>query len=257
MFTNPVGVFSLSKREIYRFLTLAGQTVFPPIVSSGLFMYIFGVAIGSHIHFYGKDDLAYLSFIVPGLMTLHLVSSSYENTSSSLFIARWQNHIEEVLLAPLSYIEIVLGLLSGGVARGTIVCFGVFCVSQFFSPSIMAHPFLLLYFTITISIIFSCAGIMGALWSEDFGTLSIWNIYLIVPLVLLGGVFHPLNSLPAIVQNFAKFNPMFYLIEGVRYSVNGESDISIPLCAFISLSLASVFFFFTVYLFWSGYKLRK
>src|SRR3989338_6866819 len=132
MVVNPVGVLTLSKREIYRFITMAGQTIFPPLISSMLFMYIFGIAIGSRIDF-SSTGLSYLGFIVPGLMTMHLISSSYENTTSSLFIARWHNHIQEVLLSPLSYFEMVLGLLAGGVARGVIVLSGVYLISMIFT----------------------------------------------------------------------------------------------------------------------------
>src|SRR3989338_8817855 len=145
MVVNPVGVLTLSKREIYRFITCAGQTLFPPLMSSLLFMYIFGVAIGNRIDF-SSTGLSYLGFIVPGLMTMNLISSSYENTTSSLFIARWHNHIQEVLLAPLSYLEMVLGLLAGGVARGMLVCAGVYLVSLCFAPTGIHHPFFLLYF---------------------------------------------------------------------------------------------------------------
>ena len=256
MITNPLGVLALSKREIHRFLVVAGQTIFPPVVSSILFMYIFGFAIGNRIDV-SQTGLSYLNFLVPGLMALHLISSSYENTTSSLFIARWHNHIQEVLLSPLSYFEMVLGLLAGGVARGFIVCAGVFVAAQFIDPTNIRHSFVLLYFIITISIIFSCAGMMAALWAEDFGMLNMWAIYFITPLVILGGVFHPLSMLPDIIRKIALFNPMFYLIEGIRYSVTGISDASIPLCAFIALSLAGIFFLFTVYLFKIGYKLRK
>jgi len=218
-------------------------------------MYIFGVAIGSRIDFSGTG-LSYLGFIVPGLMTMHLISSSYENTTSSLFIGRWHNHIQEVLLAPLSYFEMVLGLLAGGVARGLVVCFGVYLVSLFFEPMTIAHPVLLVYFTIMISVIFACAGMMAALWAEDFGMLSMWNIYLIVPLVLMGGVFHPINLLPNMIQQISHFNPMSYLVSGVRYSVTGMTDVSLLASMCLSFVMAVSFFFLTVYLFKIGYKLR-
>jgi ABC-2 type transport system permease protein len=113
MITNPIGVLALSKREIVSVLSVASQTVFPPLVTSFLFMYIFGVTIGERMDF-SATGLSYLEFIVPGLMAMHLISASYENTCSSLFIARWHNHIQEVLLSPLSYFEMVLGLLAGG-----------------------------------------------------------------------------------------------------------------------------------------------
>ncbi len=255
LITNPIGVLSLSKREILRFLTVANQTVFPPIVSSTLFMYIFGVALGSRIDF-GLSGMTYLGFIVPGLMTMHLISSSYENTSSSLFIARWHNHIQEVLLSPLSYFEMVLGLLAGGVARGVVVLTGVYLISLIFTPIPIWHPFILIYFILMIAVIFSCAGMLGALWAEDFGMLSVWNIYLIIPLVLLGGVFHPIEMLPMPIQLISHFNPMFYLVQGVRFSVTGNIQTSLISCMLIALILALFLFYMTVYLFKIGYKLR-
>lgn len=255
MITNPIGVLALSRREIHRFLSVASQTIVPPLITSFLFMYIFGVAIGQRIDF-SSTGLSYFGFLVPGLMTMHLISSSYENTTSSLFIGRWHNHIQEVLLSPLSYFEMVLGLLAGGLTRGVIVCVGVYLISLAFGPMTIAHPFWLIFLMVTISVIFSCAGMMGALWAEDFNMLSVWNIYLIVPLVFLGGVFHPLKMLPPIAQVISHFNPMFYMVQGIRYSVTGISDLSVWPCAFLSFILAFIFFFSTVYLFKIGYKLR-
>lgn len=256
MINNPIGCLSLSKREILRFFSVANQTVFPPLVSSTLFMYIFGVALGNRMDF-SNLGLSYFGFIVPGLMTMHLISSAYENTSSSLFIGRWHNHIQEVLLSPLSYFEMVLGLLAGGVARATVVCLGVYLVSLFFAPSVIVHPFVLLFFIAAISVIFSCAGMVGALWAEDFGMLNIWNIYLIIPAVLLGGVFHPVGILPPALKIFSHFNPMYYMVSGMRYSVTGVAEVPVEISAGISLLMAVVFFYFTVYLFKVGYKLRS
>jgi len=160
------------------------------------------------------------------------------------------------LRSTLSYFEMVLGLLAGGVARGVIVCSSVYLVSLLFAPLTIMHPFILFFLMLTIAVIFSCGGMMGALWAEDFGMLGVWNIYVIVPLVLLGGVFHPMTMLPKIVQNISKFNPMYYLVNGIRYSITGVSDAPILLCTAISALLAVGFFFFTVHLFKIGYKLR-
>lgn len=255
LISNPIGVLVLSKRELHRFFSVAHQTIFPPLVSSALFMFIFGVAMGRQISIQ-SGTLSYLEFIVPGLMTMHLISSSYENTSSSLFIGRWHNHIQEVLLSPLSYIEMVLGLLAGGVARGLTVCLGVFAISVMYAPLTIAHPFVFIYFLIMIAVIFSCAGMMAALWAEDFGMLSIWNIYFIVPLVLLGGVFHPTSMLPFSLHVLTHFNPMYYLVSGIRFSVIGISDVSISVCAAVALAMAFAFFASTIFLFKIGYKLR-
>ena len=203
-----------------------------------------------------NGTVSYLQFIIPGLMTMHLISSSYENTSSSLFIGRWHNHIQEVLLSPLSYIEMVLGLLAGGVARGITVCLGVFVISLIFTPIEIKHPLVLLYFMAMISVVFSCAGMMAALWAEDFGMLSMWNIYIIVPLVLLGGVFHPTNMLPRSLEILTHFNPMYYLVSGIRFAVNGTADVSMIACTAIAFAMALTFFGATVFLFKIGYKLR-
>ena len=255
MIINPIGVLALSRREIHRFLSVANQTIYPPLVSSALYLFILGVAVGSRIDF-SSTGLSYLGFLVPGLMTLHLISSAYENTSSSLFIGRWHNHIQEVLLAPLNYFEMVLGLLAGGVMRGIMVCLGVYLVSLFFEHTPILHPFILIYFVIMVAVIFSCAGMMGALWAEDFGMLSMWNIYVIVPLVLLGGVFHPVSMLPFSLQILSKMNPMYFLVSGIRYSVAGAVETPVLMCAIIAFAMANAFFFLTVLLFKVGYKLR-
>jgi len=256
LITNPIGVLSLARREIVRFLSFSIQTIFPPWISSLLFMYIFGIAIGNRITDIGVRGTTYLQFIVPGLMSLHLISSSYENTSSSLFIGRWHNNIQEVLLSPLSYFEMVLGLLAGGLARGTLICLGVLFASQAFRLQGIEHPLLLIYFMITVSTIFSCAGMLAALWAEDFGMLNLWNVYVIFPLVILGGVFHPLTMLPEPLRLITHFNPILYLVSGIRYCVIGASDQNIWICAGVSLGMALLFGFVTVYLFKIGYKLR-
>ena len=255
MIINPIGTASLSKREILRFLSVASQTIFPPVVTSLLYLYIFGVALGHRVDF-SYLGLSYLDFIIPGIMTMHLIASSYENTSSSLFIARWHNHIQEVLLAPLSYLEMVLGLLAGGVARGVIVTSGVYIVASCFTTVTILHPFIFLYFVLTIAVIFSCAGMIGALWAEDFSMLSLWNIYLIMPAIFMGGVFYPLQILPRVVQIVSVFNPMYYLVSGMRYSLTSLSDVSLASCAVFSFFMALISFFATVYLFKIGYKLR-
>lgn len=252
---NPIGVIALAKREILRFFSVATQTIFPPLISSTLFISIFGIAIGQKINF-SADGMTYLNFIIPGLMTMHLITSSYENTCSSLFIARWHNHIQEVLLSPLSYFEMVLGLLAGGVARGFVVVCGVFGISQFFQPIAIQHPLLTLYFVILISAIFSCVGMLAALWAEDFNMLSMWSTYFILPSVFLGGVFNPVDILPKIFQVLTAFNPMYYFVNGMRYSIAGISEVPVIVSAGFTLIVALTAFYLTVHLFRIGYKLR-
>ncbi len=255
MIQNPIGLIALAKREILRFFTVSTQTIFPPLISSVLYICIFGLALGKKIDL-GTAEVSYLSFIIPGLVTLHLITSSYENTCSSLFIARWHNHIQEVLLSPLSYFEMVVGLLAGGVARGCVVVCGVLLLSIFFEPLSIAHPLLMIYFMITIATIFSCFGMIAALWAEDFNMLSMWNTYFILPSVFLGGVFHPVSILPQVFQYLTAFNPMYYLVNGMRYSLTGISEVPILISASFVLITSASIFLLTVHLFRIGYKLR-
>ncbi len=249
------GVLALSKRELLRFLVVWQQTLVPPLLLSLLFIFIFGLSVGQHIRG-GMLGVSYLQFIVPGLVTMHLASSSFENTSSSLFISRWHNHIQEVLLSPLSYFEMVIGLLAGGVARGMLTATGVLCIASFFEPLKFSHPFLLIYFMLAITISFSCLGMIAALWANDWGMLSVWNTYCITPLVFLGGVFNPVSMLPEKVRFIVKFNPIHYLVSGMRYCV--LDVVEAPLIASITLAgcLALGLFLLTVHLFRIGYKLR-
>lgn len=252
---NRVGLYTLCKREIVRFLVVGHQTIFPPWVSSALFLCIFGLSVGGNMRV-ADGALDYVDYLIPGILAMYLISASFENTSSSLFISRWHNHIQEVLLSPLSYFEMVLGLLTGGVVRGLLVMGGVFVIAHFMADVSVAHPFWMLYFSVTASVIFSCGGIMAALWAKDFGMLSIWSIYVITPLVFLGGVFNPIEMLPGPLQAIARFNPMHYLISGFRASMLGIQEVPIAASAALSGVLAVAMFAFTVHLFRIGYRLR-
>ncbi len=255
LINNPIGILALCKREIMRFLSVATQTLFPPMISSTLFICIFGLALGKRIDL-SESGITYLAFIIPGLMTMNAITSSYENASSSLFISRWHNHVQEILLSPLSYFEMVLGVLVGSLVRSLLVVSAVLTISLIFNPMPISHPFLMIYFMIIIPIIFSCAGMLAALWAEDFNMLTMWNTYLIMPCTFLGGVFHPIHLIPKQFQFFTKLNPMYYLVSGMRYSVIGVSDAPIIYSIIISLVLALSIFLVTVYLFKIGYKLR-
>jgi ABC-2 type transport system permease protein len=251
-----IGLWALSRREVLRYLIVAPQTLLPPIVTSFLFLFIFGVSVGQNVEV-GAHASSYAAFIVPGLIAMQLISGSFENTSSSLFIARWHNHIQELLLSPLSYFEMVLGLLAGGVSRGMLNALGVWLISLIFIPAAVAHPLSLLYFAVTLTVTFSCLGMMAALWANNFGMLSIWSTYVVTPLVFLGGVFTPVDMLPARVQPVVQWNPLHYLVSGVRYSVTGQAEASPVLCVVLSGAAAVGTLLYTAHLFKIGYKLRS
>jgi len=183
-----IGFRTLVWREIFRFLCVFTQTIFPPVMSSFLYIFIFGFSIGKYIDQVG--GVPYLNFMIPGLIMMYVIEGSYANTSSSLFISRWANYIEELLVTPLSYFEMVFAILIGGLARSMVTATGVYIVSLFFVRLPLANPWAVLYFLILVSLTFSCVGMMIALFAEEFEHLTIMTTFIITPLIFFGGVFH-------------------------------------------------------------------
>ena len=250
-----VGFWSLVRREITRFVSVFNQTILPPIISSFLYIFIFGFSIGSHLG--NIHGFSYLHYLVPGLMMMYVIEGSYVNTSSSLFISRWTNYIEELLVTPLSYIEMVMAILIGGIVRVSMIAVGVWGVSLLFVQALPAHPLVMLFFLIFVSLIFSSLGMIVALFAEEFEHLSIASIFIITPLIFMGGVFNSTAMMPSALRWIAFFNPIFYMINGLRYAMLGVSDAPV----WVSVAVVLVFFTFlfsaTVYLFRIGFKLRK
>lgn len=250
-----VGFWTLVRREITRFLSVFNQTLLPPIVSSFLYIFIFGFSIGSHL---GEiHGFSYLHYLFPGLMMMYVIEGSYVNTSSSLFISRWANYIEELLVTPLSYMEMVMAMLLGGLVRSSLIALGVWGVSLLFVQALPAHPFTALFFLVFVSLIFSSLGMIVALFAEEFEHLSIASIFVITPLIFLGGVFNSVAMMPPAFKWIAFFNPIFYMINGLRYGMLGVSDASIGLSIAVVLILFIALFAVTVHLFRIGFKLRK
>jgi ABC-2 type transport system permease protein len=250
-----IGFITLVWREIVRFLSVFTQTIFPPLVSSFLFIFIFGFSLGSRI-----DTIAgvpYLQFLVPGLVMMYIIESSYTNSSSSLFISRWANNIEELLVTPLSYFEMVLAILIGGLVRSFVITAGVYCVSLFFVRFPVAHWPLVFYFFVFVSLVFSSAGMIVALFAEEFEHLSIATTFVITPLIYFGGVFNSVEMVPGCLKWLIHCNPMFYMINGMRYGMLGVSDVPVGQSIAVVLLLFLLLFGSTVYLFKSGFKLRK
>ena len=250
-----VGFWSLVRREITRFVSVFNQTILPPIISSFLYIFIFGFSIGAHLG--PIKGFSYLHYLIPGLMMMYVIEGSYVNTSSSLFISRWANYIEELLVTPLSYIEMVMAMLVGGLVRASLIALGVWGISLIFVQAVPAHPFLVLFFLIFVSLIFSCLGMIVALFAEEFEHLSIASIFVITPLIFMGGVFNSVAMMPPALKWIAFFNPIFYMINGLRYGMLGISDAPV----FLSAAVVTVFlvglFSTTVHLFKIGFKLRK
>jgi ABC-2 type transport system permease protein len=252
---NLIGFKALVEREVLRFTSVFKQTIFPPLVSGFLYFLIFGLTIGSHMT--EVQGIPYMNFLIPGLVMMYLIEGSYNNTSNSLFISRWAGHIQEILVSPLSYLEMVMALLIGGLIRGLVVAGGVFLVSLFFVRTPIDHPFIVASMALLVSLSFSSIGAMVALIAEEFEHISVCTTFLITPLIFLGGVFHSIHMLPESLQFWTRYNPIFYMINGMRYGMIGLSDVPITQCFMVVTILFTILFSMTVYLFKIGFKLRK
>jgi len=252
---NNITFFSLVKREIARFSKVAIQTVFAPLISTGLYLIIFSYSFQNReVAGYG---IPYIDFIVPGLIMMSLIQNSFANTSSSLIGAKYNGIIIDFLLAPFSYIELTLGFMIGGMVRGLVVGSVTYLVAAFFYGGAVAYPFLALFFAILVSSIFSLFGIVAGLWAEKFDHVSIFSNFFITPLTFLSGVFYSVKRLPGIWSRVSLFNPVFYMVDAVRFAFIGQSDMAPAYSVLIIGSLALILLLVVTYLFKIGYKVKS
>ncbi len=251
---NLTGFKTLLKREIARFMRIKIQTFVPPIMNAALFMIIFGFFIGPRIP--QIEGIDFILFFIPGLITLNMITSSYSNSAFSLFLMKFVGHVSDILTAPMSYKEIVLGFTLGGVIKGLLVGILIYLTSLLFKPVIIFNLPLLLFFLILTSFVFASLGLTVGLWASEFEHVEIFTIFLITPLTFLGGVFHSIKFLPPILQTITWWNPFFHIVNGIRYSMIGlnEGNILIGIIMILLLSVAS--FSINLHLFRKGYKLR-
>lgn len=251
---NHISFRTLLGREIHRCFRLANQTIIPPLVTATLYIVIFGKSIGSRIN--DIQDYSYMQFLIPGLIMMNVISSSYGNTSSSLFSMRFQGFIQELLVSPMSAFEVVLALILGGVLRGVIVGGLVTAISMCLADVPVMHIGATLYFVAVVAVIFSCAGFLSAIWSEDFERLSLFQTYLLTPLTYLGGVFFAVEMLPPFWQKVAMVNPVLYFVNGLRYGFLGISDVSVVTAGAVALGVALGLFGLCVHLYRIGYNIK-
>ena len=251
---NWTGLYTIIKRENLRTIKIINQVIWPPIISSLLYIFIFGFSLGRN---FNVGDVSYLVFLVPGLIMMNIIMTSYEESSSSLFLGKFINYIQELLIAPLSYIEMVLGFLFGSILRSVVISSLIFIVFLFFVKVGIEHIFLYIFFLFFVSLFFASVGLIVALWAEKFDNLAILNTFFITPLLFFGGVFHSIKLLPGTFQKLSLINPLFYMIDGFRFAILGESDFNIYYSMLIVFVLAFLGFFYTIYLFKKGYKLKS
>lgn len=247
--------YSLLKREILRFSSVATQTVLTPVVTASLYLFVFGVHLGGRLSV--LEGFSYIQFVVPGLILMGIVTNAFANTSSSLFFYRYLGSVVELLVTPIGAFRFSLAFTIAAMLRGIIVGSVVWAISLLFTDLPLAHPFYALLFVLLTSFLFAQFGLIAAIASDSFDALAMYTNFLILPLIYLGGMFYPISMLPPGWQTFSRFNPIFYMMDGFRQSVLGEGDIPIHFSLAVAFGLAMVVWFIASYMIWKGKRLRS
>ncbi len=247
------GVWTLFKKELFRFWRVVYQTVAAPVMTALLYLLVFSHVLGTRLQVHGVE---YTAFLIPGLIMMSMLQNAFANSSSSLIQSKVMGSIIFVLLTPISYLEFFLAFLAASVIRGLVVGMGIYLVAIIFVDLPMAHPWLILAFSILGCGLLGTFGIIAGIWAEKFDQMSAFQNFVIMPLSFLSGVFYSIHSLPPFWQKVSQLNPFFYMIDGFRYGFFGVADVS----PFISLGIVGGCFFglslLTIGMLKSGYKLR-
>jgi ABC-2 type transport system permease protein len=241
--------------EMARALRTVGQSILAPVLSTSLYFVVFGSAIGSRIQ--EVNGTSYGAFIVPGLIMLSLLTQSMSNASFGIYFPRFVGTIYEVLSAPVSAAEVLLGYVGAAASKSVILGFIILATAALFVPLHIAHPFWMLLFLALTAVTFSLFGFIIGIWADSFEKLQIIPLLIITPLTFLGGSFYSINMLPPIWQKITLFNPVVYLVSGFRWSFYELADVRVEIsigmtAAFMAVCLTTAWWMLT-----TGYRLKK
>ncbi len=251
---NWIGLYTFIRREVSRFLRVSVQTLLSPWISAVLFIFIFGHVVGSRVSEIG--GMPYIVFVLPGVLMMNVLTAAFSHASSSLYFQRFARHIEEILVAPLSYAEMIVGYLTGAVLRGVVIGAGILCIGMVFGAATMEHPVLFVSYLVGISVVFGLLGLLVGLWANGFEQLASLSTFVIMPFSFLGGMFNTLDMLPPVLRTLTLWNPFFYFNDGLRYAMTGTNEASLTVGAGIIGTLFIALFSLVVHLFHRGWRLR-
>lgn len=253
---NWIGLYTLVRREVERTIfRVIGQTILSPLVSALLFIFIFGSVLGRQIDLIG--GISYIQFVFPGILAMNILTAAFLSSSNTIYFQRFIRTIEEMLVAPFSYIEMVFGFIFSAILRALIIAVGIIAIGLLFGAVAAFNPFLFLVYVFAIAAIFALLGIIIGLWAKGFEQLNVLNTFIIMPLSFLGGMFYSVDLLPSALQSLVYFNPLFYFIDGMRYSMTGYHDSNLLLGAILIAGLIAVLGTLVWYLFKIGWRLRE
>ncbi len=252
---NTHAIKVIYKFEMLRTWRTLMQSIASPVLSTSLYFIVFGSAIGGRIQ--EVDGVAYGAFIVPGLMMLTLLTQSISNASFGIFFPKFTGTIYEIMSAPISYLEILIGFVGAAATKSLIIGLITLATASLFVDLHIAHPFWMMTFLILTCIAFSLFGFIIGLWANDFEKLQVIPLLVITPLVFLGGTFYSISMLPPAWQTLTLFNPVVYLVSGFRWSFFEIADVNVYLSLFIVLSFLGICMAIVWWMFKTGYRLKE
>jgi ABC-2 type transport system permease protein len=252
---NIHGIRAIYRFEMARTFRTIGQSIVSPVLSTSLYFIVFGAAIGSRMG--DIDGVSYGAFIIPGLIMLSLLSESISNASFGIYMPKWSGTIYELLSAPVSWLEVLVGYVGAAATKSMMIGLLILATARVFVPYEIAHPVWMVAFLVLTAVTFSLFGFIIGLWADNFQKLQVIPLLVITPLTFLGGAFYSITMLPPLWQKVSLVNPVVYLISGFRWSFYGVADVHIAVStgmtvAFLAICLAVVWWVFK-----TGYKLRR
>jgi ABC-2 type transport system permease protein len=251
---NFYAIRAIYKFEMARTLRTILQSIVSPVISTSLYFVVFGAAIGSRIP--NIDGISYGAFIVPGLIMLSLLTQSITNAAFGIFFPKFTGTIYEVLSAPVSYIEIVLGYVGAAATKSVVLGLIILGTASLFVPLEIAHPFWMLSFLLLTAITFSLFGFVLGIWADGFEKLQLVPFLIVTPLIFLGGSFYSVDMLPPLWQTVTLFNPVVYLISAFRWSFYGVADVSVALSVSMTVLFLAICLTAVWWIFKTGYRLK-
>ena len=252
---NLHAVKAIYRFEMARTFRTITQSIASPVLSTSLYFVVFGTAIGSRM---GEiDGVSYGAFIIPGLIMLSLLNESISNASFGIYMPKWAGTIFELLSAPVSFIEVLLGYVGAAATKSVMLGVLILVTARFFVPYHIEHPLWMAFFLVLTAVTFSLFGFIIGLWADDFQKLQVIPLMVVTPLTFLGGAFYSISMLPPLWQKITLFNPVVYLISGFRWSFYGVADVNVAVSALATLGFLALCLVAVWWIFRSGYKLRS
>ena len=252
---NWHGIRAIYRFEMARAFRTIGQSIVSPVLSTSLYFIVFGTAIGSRMG--NIDNISYGAFIIPGLVMLSLLNESISNASFGIYMPKWSGTIYELLSAPVSWIEVLLGYVGAAASKSILLGLLILLTARLFVPYEIAHPVWMLTFLVLTAVTFSLFGFIIGLWADNFQKLQVIPMLIVTPLTFLGGAFYSISMLPPVWQKVSLVNPVVYLISGFRWSFYGVADVHIAVSTGMTLAFLAICLTIVWWVFKTGYKLRR